>query len=372
MPQPHKYSRRILLAVIGMTPQILTETLYKLVVDSSPAFVPTEIHLITTAQGAKSAQNALLGVGDEKGEFHRFCQDYNLSTTCFTPDHIHRISGPDGPFINDTESAEHNTITADFITEQVRRFTEDDQAALHLSLAGGRKTMSYYAGYALSLYGRMQDRLSHVLVAEPFQENKDFFYPPPRPQRIAVNNTWYSTEESRIILSDIPFVRMRYQIPEALLTGNAGFQETVETIQRFSSPETIEINIAQKQVRLNGLEVSMGDADLALYLWMCERRINEEPPFVPDADAFVDEYIRVYARIVGEWSGRIDRVEEVARGRDAPQQKEWFLQRKSKLKKAVVSVLGERAARPFLIQTVEVDGRAGYVIGMEPGNIVVG
>ncbi|MCI5163240.1 MAG: hypothetical protein D3917_14720 [Candidatus Electrothrix sp. AX5] len=65
-------------------------------------------------------------------------------------------------------------------------------------------------------------------------------------------------------------------------------------------------------------------------------------------------------------------MEEVARGRDAPQQKEWFLQRKSKLKKAVVSVLGERAARPFLIQTVEVDGRAGYVIGMEPGNIVVG
>ncbi|MCI5166077.1 MAG: TIGR02584 family CRISPR-associated protein [Candidatus Electrothrix sp. GM3_4] len=214
MPQPHEYSRRILLAVIGMTPQILTETLYKLVVDSNPPFIPTEIHLITTAQGAKSAQNALLGVGGDKGEFHRFCQDYNLSTTRFTPDHIHRISGPDGPFINDTESAEHNTITANFITEQVRRFTEDDQAALHLSLAGGRKTMSYYAGYALSLYGRMQDRLSHVLVA--------------------------------------------------------------------------------------------------------------------------------------------------------------FLQRKSKLKKAVVSVLGERAARPFLIQTVEVDGRAGYVIGMEPGNIVVG
>jgi hypothetical protein len=27
MPQPHEYSHRILLAVIGMTPQILTETL---------------------------------------------------------------------------------------------------------------------------------------------------------------------------------------------------------------------------------------------------------------------------------------------------------------------------------------------------------
>jgi hypothetical protein len=64
-------------------------------------------------------------------------------------------------------------------------------------------------------------------------------------------------------------------------------------------------------------------------------------------------------------------VEEVARGRDAAQQKDWFLQRKSKLKKAVVSVLGERAARPFLIQTVEVDGQAGYVVEMGPGDILI-
>ncbi|MCI5168387.1 MAG: TIGR02584 family CRISPR-associated protein, partial [Candidatus Electrothrix sp. GM3_4] len=126
MHQPHKYSRRILLAVIGMTPQILTETLYKLAVDSDPAFVPTKIHLITTARGAKSAKNALLGVGGDKGEFYRFCEDYKLNGIRFQSNHIHRISGPDGPFINGTESAEHNRITADFITEQVRSFTEDD------------------------------------------------------------------------------------------------------------------------------------------------------------------------------------------------------------------------------------------------------
>jgi CRISPR-associated protein (TIGR02584 family) len=56
MRQPHAYPRRILLAVIGMTQQILTETLYTLAVDSDPAFVPTEIHLITTAQGAEFGQ----------------------------------------------------------------------------------------------------------------------------------------------------------------------------------------------------------------------------------------------------------------------------------------------------------------------------
>ncbi len=371
MLAPHEYPVRILLCIIGKTPQIVTETLYKLAVDSEPAFVPTEIHLITTTEGANSAKNALLGVTGREGEFYNFCKDYNMQQISFNEENIHVIAGENGLYINDAHSSEHNRIIADFITNKVRELTKNKNSSLHLSLAGGRKTMSYYAGYALSLYGRMQDRLSHVLVAKPFQENEKFFYPPPVPRRIAINNTYYSTDEANIILSDIPFVRMRYQVPEALLTGTAGFQETVEAIQRFAQPETIEINVGKKEIRLNGMKIEMNDADLALYLWMCERRKNNEPPLVPDADAFVEDYIEVYARIVGKMSGMIERVEEIAQKRTAEQQKDWFQQRKSKLKKAIVKVLGDRAARPFLIQTVECDGQAGYEISMDSKSIII-
>ncbi|HNU20229.1 MAG TPA: CRISPR-associated ring nuclease, partial [Hydrogenophilus thermoluteolus] len=55
---PHTFSRRILLAVSGLTPQIVTETLYALIHQPQP-FVPTEIHLITTLEGAKRAKLAL-------------------------------------------------------------------------------------------------------------------------------------------------------------------------------------------------------------------------------------------------------------------------------------------------------------------------
>ncbi|MCL2345013.1 MAG: hypothetical protein FWC58_04070 [Desulfobulbus sp.] len=53
----HRYPRRILLTVTGMTPQIVTETLYALIHPQPPAaaFVPTEIHLITTSSEARSA-----------------------------------------------------------------------------------------------------------------------------------------------------------------------------------------------------------------------------------------------------------------------------------------------------------------------------
>lgn len=49
------------------------------------------------------------------------------------------------------------------------------------NLAGGRKSMGFYIGYALSLFGRGQDRMSHILVEEAFETHPEFFYPPKKP-----------------------------------------------------------------------------------------------------------------------------------------------------------------------------------------------
>lgn len=55
-----KYSRRILLCVSSLSPQIITETVYALAVVGEPRFVPTEIHLLTTADGAEQVRLTLL------------------------------------------------------------------------------------------------------------------------------------------------------------------------------------------------------------------------------------------------------------------------------------------------------------------------
>jgi hypothetical protein len=52
---PSTYARRVLLAVSGLTPQILTETLCTLACDEDTAFITTEVHLITSAEGARRA-----------------------------------------------------------------------------------------------------------------------------------------------------------------------------------------------------------------------------------------------------------------------------------------------------------------------------
>ena len=81
MTDPAAYPRRVLLAVTGLTPQIVTETLWALAVEGQPAWVPTEVRIITTRQGAETARCALLS--DEPGWFHRLRADNGLPEIAF-------------------------------------------------------------------------------------------------------------------------------------------------------------------------------------------------------------------------------------------------------------------------------------------------
>jgi len=134
-----QFHRRILLAVTGLSPQIVTETLYALAVASPAPFIPTEIHLITTAEGAERARLALLS--DEPGWFHRLRADHHLPAIAFDTSHIHILHDAAGLPLADIRSPQDNLLCADFITEKVRELTADPDAALHVSIAGGRKTM---------------------------------------------------------------------------------------------------------------------------------------------------------------------------------------------------------------------------------------
>ena len=362
--QPHTYQTRILLVVIGMTPQIVTETLYKLAIDSKPCFIPTEIHIITTQEGAHSAKRALFGTENEKGWFMTFCEDYAFTGIRFNQSMLHIIADTEGHFINDTQATEHNCIAADFITQTIKQLTTNQQAALHVSLAGGRKTMSYYAGYALSLYGRWQDRLSHIFVNAPFTNNNAFFYPRPQAEQFVYNNHHYSTDDANIILSDIPYVRMRYQVPLALLAGTAGFQETVDKIQRFNQAPSIELHLASRNVVFNGVELVLSPINFAFYYWLCQRKKKALPPLVLDEDDFMLDFLRVYTFFTNPNAGTYAKVEKTAQQKDTKGQKKWFESRKSTLQKKLKTTLGDNLALPFLIQTNDHQHKTAYEIGI--------
>ena len=145
------FPRRVMLCVTGMSPQIVTETLYALVVEQS--FIPTEIRIITTVQGRNKIIGELLD--PVHGHFWGFCKEYGLmNCIAFTEAHISVIEDACGAALPDIRTLDENNLAADFIARIVRTLCADSQSVVHASIAGGRKTMGFYLGYALSLFAR--------------------------------------------------------------------------------------------------------------------------------------------------------------------------------------------------------------------------
>ena len=192
----------------------------------------------------------------------------------------------------------------------MRALSADPDCALHVSIAGGRKTMGYYVGYALSLFGRPQDRLSHVLVSEPFESNWEFFYPAPASRVMTTrDNKLVDAADARVTLAEIPFLRLREGLPKRLIEGAATFGESVEAAQRALAPPDLAIDLAGGRIRAGGEVVPLPPAILAFYALMARRRLKGMHAARWDTEGLAQQYLAEYRRIAGDLSGDLERVE---------------------------------------------------------------
>jgi CRISPR-associated protein (TIGR02584 family) len=90
LDHPEIYSRRVLLVATGLSPQIVTETLYALPIEWNPAWIPTEIQVVTTQRGAEIALETLLS--SNPGWFRRLRDDYGLPEIEFGAKNVHVVS----------------------------------------------------------------------------------------------------------------------------------------------------------------------------------------------------------------------------------------------------------------------------------------
>lgn len=343
---PTDFPRRILLAVTGLSPQIVTETLYALAAAPiAPRFVPTEIHLVTTATGKDLARTALLH--PDGGQFHSLLADYpQIGQPTFDEKCIHVIRTLDGAPLPDIRTPEENSAAADAITALMAELTADVNAVLHVSIAGGRKTMGFYLGYAFSLYARPQDRLSHVLVSSPFESHPEFFFPPAMPRRLSTrDNKYIDTADAVITLAEIPVVRLRHGLPPGLQEGRAGFSETVNAVQESFAPPNLVVDLAARCVNCGRSEAfRLSPALLAWLAWWASNALaGKAMQHWREADA--ESYLVLYERIVGRDSHALEEARH--RLRDG-MEKELFEQNNAKLEGALRTHLG-RAASPYLL-----------------------
>ena len=265
----------ILLVVTGMTPQIITETVYGLAIapeDGVEPWVPDEIHVLSTKFGLNQIRGSIIN----KNIFAQMVRDYpgyDLDKIQFTEANMHVFTNAQGEALDDIKSKEDSEIVADAICQKVRELTADEDTELHVSIAGGRKTMGYYAGYAMSLYGRPDDRMSHVLVSDKFENVREFYYPTPYSNNVEGKDQHYvDTQEAQVWLMDLPFVRLRDGLKKTEYL-NAGFSETVFKINSANSEIHLTLNTANRVIMVNKdlkLAVKLPPISFAFLQWFAD------------------------------------------------------------------------------------------------------
>lgn len=233
------FSKNILACVSGLSPQIITETLYALAHREDP-FQASEIHMMTTKEGADRAKLTLLGEPSSKGGYlKKMASDYPEKlgylkhVECF----FHVITDEDGNMLDDIKTDKANLLAADIIVETTRNLVSDygDDSRIHFSVAGGRKTMGVYIALSAIMLGRLQDEISHVLVEEGFEGHPDFFYPTPEKLEKNViytrNQKPLDTAKAKVELSYIPFPRVLKTIDKSLVSEKQSFRDLVEKAQ---------------------------------------------------------------------------------------------------------------------------------------------
>ncbi len=286
----------ILFLVTGMTPQIITETLWALACDPAKQekWVPNEIQVLSTTTGIKKIRDNLLG---DNGIFKKMCEEYNLPEIKFDEKSLNAIVDKEGNKLDDLKTPEENELAADMICQKVREFTQDDNVSLHVSIAGGRKTMGFYAGYALSLYGRLQDQLSHVLVSEKYETLQGFYYPALKKGQNIIKKTHKKTEQghdvyeeelldafdAKVWLANIPFVRLRAFV-DSKNNINQNFSTVIEMVNASLQPFSVILDVNDRKVVIGNKECKLSPKEFSLYLLVAKLKKKGETLYYPPKD----------------------------------------------------------------------------------------
>lgn len=281
----------VLIAVTGLSPAILTETVWVLATEHG--ILPDRIVLITTTEGKRNLERQLF---TPSNDWRGMSVWDALRKELGTPQEKLRIEGyrimtgqaainAPAPELDDIRDDKENAAAADFILNQVRTEVRSSELLI-ASIAGGRKTMGTLLYAAMSLAARPQDWVTHVIVNDPFDKklNPDFYFKPAKSTVHKFVNkdgqviSQHSSRDAVIHLARIPFVPLSNRFKDLAEHEQQGtFLETVSRIARQEVNSTpyvasLAFDHDHKALIIDGnIRVEMENAaHLHLLYWLCE------------------------------------------------------------------------------------------------------
>lgn len=267
----------VLVALCGLSPAVITETVWALAHEKNPVRVKRIIAL-TTKTGRHCIHRELF----ESGIWDELRQSLNAEEDEFlfgdTADSIRVVaSSNQRRELDDITTVNDSAAIGDFILDNIRQVTENSDNQLIFSLAGGRKTMSALGALSMTLLARRGDRLCHVLVPEPFEKPQlqPKFYFPSSTAHVYEGNR-YDGSEVNVVLHDIPFIRGRdvFRKEYARLPGS--FRDTVAKANRVLEMPHVTLRPHDLYCDIDGVECRLGITEYAFFWMLCHRCANGE------------------------------------------------------------------------------------------------
>ena len=158
--------KNILLISSGLSPQVITESLYYYQQSKNPLTIH-EIHVITALSGAKLIEEQLF---NGPCWYFKYLDDYGIKKDAinFNKDNVHVLKDQNGKPLEDLLTITANSAAITQIFSIVEKLTDNPENRIIANVAGGRKTMSVFLGQAMQFYGKEHDLLTHVIIDEKF------------------------------------------------------------------------------------------------------------------------------------------------------------------------------------------------------------
>lgn len=339
--------KKILLAVCGLTPQVITEALYALWHEGRPV---NAVHIITTRTGKDNILTDLLA--SDSGGYPALLTELDLQEQSieFDTRNLHVIKGSSGIEIDDIITTEDNEMLIKTCLDLAFHLTSSPDTAVYFLVAGGRKTMTSCLTLAAQLYGRPQDRIFHVLLSPEFENCRDFCFPPKISVPITLRDRKGQpyVKESRyakIHLITIPFVSVRNMLDSSLLNQPRPPAELMQSLVR-DKPKVLTISLTETKIIYSGRELDMHPARLALYAFFAEQKkdCNRKTSCTDCHDCFKNvsdiitspDIVKMYRRIP---SSRL--FSEMSDSGISSLSKENFYSYKSKIRKDIHRTYGQ-------------------------------
>ncbi|MBV1868043.1 MAG: TIGR02584 family CRISPR-associated protein [Marinosulfonomonas sp.] len=268
--------KHVFLASLGGSPQVITETLWALMnpqklIDpknrNRKPVAPEVVHLVTTSF---YNERLFLSVDDKNRKIEQkigaLYSQYGHRTPIIVFDPVQNEEGTES--ISDIRDQDENVLYANHVTTKLKAYADRPDNVIHMSLAGGRKTMSSYDHSAMMFFGRANDELSHVLVKpQALEGSPDFWWPDQEESTVTVRGIEFltSSELAQVDLIDVPFVRLHVRLPKGPPAEALDYNSLVEFVEFEKQGEPIVVNAIDCTITIGSDVVKLAPQPFALF-----------------------------------------------------------------------------------------------------------